>query len=370
MTEFSLLVLQELRNLRFLNLSHSKRLTMTPNFLNLPRLEELILEDCVQLTSIHDSIGDLGKLVLANFKGCKKLRNIPNSIIKLQSLKIFNISGCLKIEKLPEKLEKMDSLLELLADGSGVAYIPSSMEHLKNLTHLSLCGCKISNSDSFSSLSWSSWLSTSVNKTFSQFIWSWLLKSRFFKSSYLQVLSLCGLSCLKVLKLMDCGLSNNTTLLNSIFTLLSLEELDLRKNNFTVLPPNIIDLTKLKVLLLDDCKYLESLSDMPASLFTLTATRCTSLKRLSVTRFEPGTQLFLSNCHQLTEILGLDCQEPGGIIHLEQCNKLTYEFKYFLLKVSWFKHATSSVYIKFILYKKTPFSATLKLMFVFLHIIS
>ncbi|KAI9077649.1 hypothetical protein K1719_040424 [Acacia pycnantha] len=73
---------QLLEKLKILNLSHSYKLSKMPTFSRLPNLEKLILEDCPRLSSIHESIGDLKCLILANFKGCKDLR-LPRDVFPI-----------------------------------------------------------------------------------------------------------------------------------------------------------------------------------------------------------------------------------------------------------------------------------------------
>ncbi|XP_027908546.1 TMV resistance protein N-like isoform X3 [Vigna unguiculata] len=71
--------------LKILNLSHSKYLTVTPDFSKLPKLEKLILKDCPRLCKVHKSIGGLRNLLLINLKDCKSLENLPKGVYKLKS---------------------------------------------------------------------------------------------------------------------------------------------------------------------------------------------------------------------------------------------------------------------------------------------
>uniref|UniRef100_A0A2N9IXH9 TIR domain-containing protein n=1 Tax=Fagus sylvatica TaxID=28930 RepID=A0A2N9IXH9_FAGSY len=147
-----------LNKLKVLNLSDSKYLTKSPNFLYVPHLEILILEGCASLVEVHESIGHLEKLVLLNLEGCKNMRNLPSSISNLKSLKILNLSGCLKLDELPEELGNMTALSELLADKTAIKKLPSSFGLLRNLKTVSLSGCKGQSSKSWMSR-FSSWIS-------------------------------------------------------------------------------------------------------------------------------------------------------------------------------------------------------------------
>ena len=89
--------------LQILNLSHSHYLTKTPDFSYMPNLERLILKDCPRLSMVHETIGNLNKLHLVNFKGCKCLRHLPKSFYKLKSLRDFILLDS-NIEKLDEDI--------------------------------------------------------------------------------------------------------------------------------------------------------------------------------------------------------------------------------------------------------------------------
>ncbi|KAF5446708.1 hypothetical protein F2P56_032312 [Juglans regia] len=86
-----------LSKLKVLNLSFCEDLAKSPNFLQVPNLEELILEGCTGLVELHESIGYLKGLVLLNLNGCKSLMNLPESISNLKSLKCFLMGRCFNI---------------------------------------------------------------------------------------------------------------------------------------------------------------------------------------------------------------------------------------------------------------------------------
>ncbi|KAK7286768.1 hypothetical protein RJT34_21995 [Clitoria ternatea] len=149
---------QLLERLKFLNLSHSKYLTKSPDFSKLPNLEKLILKDCPNLSEVHQSIGDLSNLLVINLKDCTSLANLPLVIYKLKSLKALIISGCSKINKLEENIVQLESLTTLFADNSGVKQVPFSIIRSKKIGYISLCGYEGLACDVFPSLIWS-WMS-------------------------------------------------------------------------------------------------------------------------------------------------------------------------------------------------------------------
>ncbi|XP_020238467.1 TMV resistance protein N isoform X1 [Cajanus cajan] len=148
--------------LKFLNLSHSKYLTETPDFLKLPSLEKLILKDCPSLCKVHKSIGDLRNLLLINLKDCTSLGNLPREIYKLKSVKTLILSGCLKIDKLEEDIVQMESLTTLFAENTAVKQVPFSIVSSKSIGYISLCGYEGLSRNVFPSII-RSWMSPTMN---------------------------------------------------------------------------------------------------------------------------------------------------------------------------------------------------------------
>nr|XP_034892105.1 disease resistance protein RPV1-like [Populus alba] len=65
-----------LPKLKVLDLRHSRDLIRTPDFSGLLALEKLILEDCISLIQIHDSIGDLQKLLMRSLGFMRRKKRI------------------------------------------------------------------------------------------------------------------------------------------------------------------------------------------------------------------------------------------------------------------------------------------------------
>ncbi|CAM8883647.1 unnamed protein product [Rhodiola kirilowii] len=145
--------------LRILNLSHSLCLRSTPDLSNATGLEQIVLEGCVNLVKIHDSIGSLRNLYYLNLKGCKNLRRLPNTIDKLDSIKKVNFSGCCLLFTPPNLMES--SIILAGNMNQKVSRLPieilSSPFSLINLfpaiKELNLSNCGISRDDVFDSLS-------------------------------------------------------------------------------------------------------------------------------------------------------------------------------------------------------------------------
>ncbi|XP_047154414.1 disease resistance protein RPV1-like [Vigna umbellata] len=149
--------------LKVLNLSHSKYLTKTPDFIGLPRLEQLILKDCPRLNEVHQSIGCLCYLTLLNLKDCTRLSNLPKEIYELTTLQTLILSGCSKIDLLKKDIMQMESLVTLIAENTVVKQLPFSMVSSKSIGYISLCGLEGLSHNLFPSII-RSWMSSTMNK--------------------------------------------------------------------------------------------------------------------------------------------------------------------------------------------------------------
>nr|XP_034892134.1 disease resistance protein RPV1-like [Populus alba] len=289
-----------LNKLRILNLSYSKNLVKTPN-LHSSSLEKFMLEGCSSLVEMHQSIGHLKRLVFLNLKGCWRLKILPESICEVKSLESLNISGCSHLEKLPERLCDIESFTELLADGIENEQFLSSIEHLKYVRKLSLCGYNF-NLDAPSSPSWpspiSSWMSASVLD------WKALLPTSF-----------TDWRLLRKLRLAYYGLSEGSLNCVDFCGLSSLEELNLSGNKFFSLPYGISVLPKLVFLRVHNCSNLVSISELPSNLKFLDAIGCTSMERVRLPiQLKENENLSMYRCSDLMEIQGMEGLSNHGWI--------------------------------------------------------
>ena len=103
---------QNLKRLKFLDVSHSYHLRRTPDFSGIDNLEVLLLNNCTNLVGVHESVIFLDKLVTLDLEDCNNLRKIPLGIYNLKS-RVY-LSGCTKLDMVP-RLESpftvRDSLL-------------------------------------------------------------------------------------------------------------------------------------------------------------------------------------------------------------------------------------------------------------------
>ncbi|KAL3843626.1 hypothetical protein ACJIZ3_001029 [Penstemon smallii] len=253
-------LLQILRSLKVLDLSHSHCLTRMPDFCGLPRLEKLILEDCINLVKVHKSIGRLDRLLLLNLKGCENLKKLPKEIEGLKSLGNLNLSGCLNLDFAKAINKDMTSR----NDGRKYSLLPL------------------------------------VKILYSVFP----SKSKRSASSILKLLP----CTLKSLDISACNLTEKA-IPSDLSFLSSLLYLNLSHNPIVTLPDNIKDLTSVHILEIVGCTQLELLPELPSSLKMLDARSCKSLKIITN----------LPNCLRSLELQLTDCEE---LVEIENIFKL------------------------------------------------
>ena len=108
----------------------------------------------------------------------------------------------------------------------------------------------------------------------------------------------------------------------------SLERLDLSRNNFITMPASLNRLSRLRSLIIEYCKCLQSLLELPSSIESLNAHSCKSLETFSCSssaytlKLLGGVMFNFSNCFRLGEIQGSDVVtasiyrgNPPNVIH-------------------------------------------------------
>ncbi|KAI4308560.1 hypothetical protein L6164_031619 [Bauhinia variegata] len=299
------------RKLKLIDLRYSKELIRFPNVLEVPNLEQLILEDCINLLEVDHSVGQLKKLILLNLKGCVNLKNLPRHL-EMDSLKDFILSGCSKVKKLPEFGDKMKNLTSLdLQDCKSLVCLPKSIEKVKSLRILNILGSSkfsrlpenLGENEALEELNVSG---TAIKEVPPSIILlkglkklyigghrekesnSWSLSTlpsrlmfwRFPISSAIILPPLSHFSCLEELDLSYINL-NNESLPVELGCLSSLWKLDLNGNNFVNLPASFGSLPKLYHLGLDCCPKLESVPILPPQIGSLGGRNSASWKPFS-----------------------------------------------------------------------------------------
>ncbi|XP_063946914.1 TMV resistance protein N-like isoform X4 [Daucus carota subsp. sativus] len=329
--------LTRLENLKTLNMSFSKDLTSTPDFRRLPRLQNLYLEGCRSLKEVHKSIGSLVRLVSLNLKDCVNLRSLPDTICNLGALEVLCIEYCTGLKALPIELGNIKSLKELNASETSFPKLPDSIGDLSKLVKLKLdrhflYGELESLPNTICNLRELEVLKVSVKA----------LPDDLGNIESLRELNAWGIAVSKLpdsicdlrsLEILDISYSNTlerlpdqlwklTSLLElnaswtnrlekvpdieSSQTSLPVTKLDLSYSEITALPSGICQLSKLEVLDLHGCGRLLSTAELPPNLKYIFADDCKSLKRLNLSNLKLLRELQLTNCSDLTEILGLE----------------------------------------------------------------
>ncbi|KAJ6973571.1 TMV resistance protein N-like [Populus alba x Populus x berolinensis] len=323
-------------NLKVINLSNSLNLSKTPDLTGIPNLESLILEGCTSLSEVHASLGHHKKLQYVNLVNCKSIRILPSNL-EMESLKFFTLDGCSKLEKFPNIVGNMNCLMKLCLDETGIAELSSSIRHLIGLEVLSMNNCKNlksipssihclkslkkldmsgcfelenipENLGKVESLEEFDVSGTSIRQPPASIFLLKNLKVLSFDGckriavnpTDQRLPSLSGLCSLEVLDLCACNLREGA-LPEDIGCLSSLKSLDLSRNNFVSLPRSINKLSRLETLVLEDCRMLESLPEVPSKVQTLNLNGCIRLKEIP----DP---IKLSSSKRL-EFLCIDCRE-------------------------------------------------------------
>ena len=270
---------QNLDKLKLIDLSKSECLTQTPDFTGFPNIERLIFQGCTSLHELHPSVGGLKKLILLNLSGCSKLKKFPEIETDMTNLLELHLDGT-SIEELPSSIKHLTGLTVLhLQDCKNLLSFPSAICSLTSLKILTLSGCKGQQPKQALPCTY---LLNLICATLR--LWTCCFSiAPYPEAEPINLLfpnSFSGLSSLESLDLSDCNLLDGA-LPDDFSCLSSLQSLNLNKNNFTCLPDSISQLSKLKLLFLDHCSKLKSLSFLPLSTQFVSAQGCTSLKDYS-----------------------------------------------------------------------------------------
>ncbi|KAL9246455.1 hypothetical protein vseg_019987 [Gypsophila vaccaria] len=232
-------------NLVVLNLSNNPYLTAVPDMSSYKHLKKLTLENCVGLTKIHGSIGNMCCLVRLNLRRCSNLVGFPGDITGMKGLKELIFAGCSKFRGLPDDVCSLKSLVKLRLDSTAIVELPRFLFRLTQLEVLSLDNCSLL-------MELPEW----IGKLSS-------LKDLSLNHTKLKALpeSIGSLSSLGTLRLVHC--SALATLPDSVQNFNSLSELRLTGTSLPELPPSICSLRYLRVLSVGQCR---SLSRLPVSI--------------------------------------------------------------------------------------------------------
>ncbi|CAH8278247.1 unnamed protein product [Arabidopsis lyrata] len=272
--------------LKWVDLSHSSKLSSLLGLSKAPNLLRLNLEGCTSLEELSGEIlQNMKNLILLNLRGCTGLVSLPK--ISLCSLKILILSGCSKFQKFQVISENLETLY---LNGTAIDRLPPSVGNLQRLILLDLKDCK--NLETLSDC-------TNLGNMRS-----------------LQELKLSGCSKLKsfpknIENLRNLLLEGTaiTKMPQNINGMSLLRRLCLsRSDEIYTLQFNTNELYHLKWLELMYCKNLTSLLGLPPNLQFLYAHGCTSLKTVSsplallISTEQIHSTFIFTNCHELEQV--------------------------------------------------------------------
>jgi len=232
--------MENLTNLRVLNLTGNKFETI-PDFVgNLKKLEELNLSGNHLLKELPDSIGNLTNLRILNISR-NKLQTIPDSIGNLKKLEKLDLSSNNLLNELPDTIGNLNSLEILNLSDTCLNSLPESMENLTNLENLFLSKHNTgrrSSPDNYSQ----NWYYNIIQRSFEQRSCPPLASDKWSKTSFLDLSK-------KKLKQIPFG----------IHWITNLTKLDVSDNKLIKIPLLLIYLWHLKDLYIHNNPTLNSL---------------------------------------------------------------------------------------------------------------
>ncbi|CAN6900698.1 unnamed protein product [Brassica oleracea] len=139
-----------LNNLKWMNLSRSRRLEELPDLSTATNLYDLDLSYCSSLVKLPSSSGNTINLQSLDLSFCSKLveippsigNAIPTSITTITSLTSLDLSGCSSMVKLSDNIETFTEPNHINLSGcSSLVELPSSIGNAINLQKLNLSHC-------------------------------------------------------------------------------------------------------------------------------------------------------------------------------------------------------------------------------------
>ncbi|RDX93477.1 TMV resistance protein N, partial [Mucuna pruriens] len=316
---------QNLMNLKTIDLSKSRYLIEIPNLSKAEKVEIVNLNACESLHQFHPSMLSLPKLTYLYLSGCTKIESLN---VHSKSLCSFGLWGCSSLKEISVASEEMT---EKDLSGTAICALSSSMlslrgctsleslnVHLKSLHELDLNGCSSLKelsltSEEMTKLDLSHTLIQTLSLSLPKLKYLYLRGCKEIESfnvdlKSLSVLDLNGCSSLKEFSVIseemkELNISHTAicALPSSIGHFLSLEELHLCGTDVESFPANMKNLSKLRWLHLTNCRKVVSLPELPPSMEELYLNGCRKL--LSLSELPPSLRaLYLNDCWKLVSL--------------------------------------------------------------------
>ncbi|KAI9119899.1 hypothetical protein K1719_009288 [Acacia pycnantha] len=225
---------QDLANLKRIDLRFSRKLRELPDFSKARNLELVNLYNCVSLCYVHPSILSLNSLVSLDLSKCKNIKSLKSGT-HLRSLRKVLIGGCPNLKEFSLSSKELRCLF---LGSTGIEILHPSIGSLTKLRCLHLNGSKLKN---------------------------------------LPLKELCCLRSLEDLRISEHAFDKPE--LHMLFDALrALQILSfLNCSNLTELPNNIKQLSRHQRLYLRSCRNLQCLPELPLSVKELDISYCTSI---------------------------------------------------------------------------------------------
>ncbi|CAH8278240.1 unnamed protein product [Arabidopsis lyrata] len=272
--------------LKWVDLSHSSKLSSLSELSEAPNLLRLNLEGCTSLKELPEAMQKMKNLVFLNLRGCTSLLSLPK--ITMDSLKTLILSDCSQFQTFEVISEHLETLY---LNGTAINGLPSAIGNLDRLILLNLIDCKnlVTLPDCLGKL-----------KSLQELKLSRCSKLKIFpdvtaKMESLRVLLLDGTSIAEMP--------------GSIYDLSLLRRLCLSRNDdIHTLRFDMGQMFHLKWLELKYCKNLISLPILPPNLQCLNAHGCTSLRTVASPQTLPTpteqihSTFIFTNCYELEQV--------------------------------------------------------------------
>ncbi|XP_054791327.1 disease resistance protein RUN1-like isoform X3 [Prosopis cineraria] len=280
----------------YLDFSKCQFITEVPDMSQLQNLKTMIVNKCLNLTKVHDSVGSLSKLERLDVSECPILTSFPHEI-NMASLQELNLEFCKSLDYFPHIVGKMEHLFIVSAVMTAIKELPPSIGNLPPLCSLDLSSCT-----SLRELPNSLLTLPNLEDLGLEGIHS--LGRESLKTMMQQSQSIICCENIETLNLRNFGLLDEDLHL-TLKCFQNVEDLDLSGNDFVSLPECIKECAYLERLSLTNCKRLRDIVELPSSLQHIAAENCMSLTMESIGRLWRKRALpWKSLCRQQHFLIG------------------------------------------------------------------
>jgi hypothetical protein len=354
--------------MKIMEFSECHFLTKIPDMSGTPNLEKLSLSECESLVEVHDSVGFHDKLASLTIMKCSNLISLPRSL-KLRSLEALYLDDCSSLQNFPEIDIEMECLRYISFSDILIKDLPSSIGYLTGLRQLYIKNCpnlmhlpssilQLQHLDELSIENCSEHfkLPTMVRDE-RQSLPSILSIKESKISSSTGLLSLlpptnasnlnngCSSTvfpALRDLDLNNCMHLSKSDFLDVLDCFSALERLNLSGSDIVSLPTCIKSFVRLRSLLLNDCKQLQEVLELPPNIESIRARGCVSLESFPEVskKFQFNTSelraldlIDLSSCYKM--LVNIGNPEANPLLD-EVCVSLSHSHYFIRVCVPWF----------------------------------